>query len=491
MKNLIYRMSVILLSSILTVGSSYAAQEATGTGTGSKQGASSNGDTQAPKTLGGCKSEDGPDCKDAAGVGLDAVYKEINTLFSQLKAVPNIKDGSMPRLTEAMTKYSENRQSCIDRQEIAAYSCLENYSPVIQDIVTGANTIASTLGDAVVNDSCSKFAKIMDLAKAGMTTYTGVCGAAKAGCGLSCVAARDAISSLNKALSANNNSIICPNPQLPCVRDQYQLLRKQMADKVRIELAEGDKASIAGKAKVCTEKYAQLLMSGVTGIASLAGAFKQGKSCEENTDAAGPKETATAEKCADAANAQLPECICLKNPMMEGCNNIATKATDNVSGGISALSSVGTGSDTASGLNSGDLMGGKEIADTPQREPSSNEPAGVGAPVGGGSAGLGGGGGGFGGAGHASGGDEKGKSLNTNILAGSGGGGGGGDWGTVGGSGSDKSGYRSFLPGGAKDPLKAAGAQNWTKEVTGQGGKSNFEKVKDRYNDNKNTLLNN
>jgi hypothetical protein len=271
----------------------------------------------------------------------------------------------------------------------------------------------------------------------------------------------------------------------------YASQKATVAKLIKQETTDKDNRSMAGKALLCTAKYAQLALSAVAGIASIAGAFKQGKSCEEETDASAGKTAETAaEKCTVAANAQLPECICLKNPMLEGCGAIVSKATDNASGGLSALSSVGTGDGSASGLSSGDLMGGKEIADMPQREASS-DPAGVGAPMGGGSAGLGGSGGGFGGAGRDPAADDKGKSLNTNILGGTGGGG-GGDWGSSGGSGSDKSGYRSFLPGGSKDPLKAAGAQqSWTKEVTGQGGKSNFEKVKDRYNDNKSTLLNN
>ena len=41
----------------------------------------------------------------------------------------------------------------------------------------------------------------------------------------------------------------------------------------------------------------------------------------------------------------------------------------------------------------------------------------------------------------------------------------------------------------AKDP--AMNGNSWANEVTGQGGKSNWEKVRDRYKDNNTSLLNN
>ncbi|MEN0059187.1 MAG: hypothetical protein AAGB31_10170, partial [Bdellovibrio sp.] len=56
----------------------------------------------------------------------------------------------------------------------------------------------------------------------------------------------------------------------------------------------------------------------------------------------------------------------------------------------------------------------------------------------------------------------------------------------------DSENYKEYMPGGSKDPNRGMlGEQAWKKEVTGQAGKSNWEKVKDRYQDNKSSLLGN
>lgn len=135
-------------------------------------------------------------------------------------------------------------------------------------------------------------------------------------------------------------------------------------------------------------------------------------------------------------------------------------------------------------------MDGSSVAEGKDTASAGGAPAPVGG-GGGGGAGLGGVGGGSG-SGRDPADDKTGqKALNANILGGGGGGGGGGGWGARGGGSDSSKGYRSYLPGGDKDPNKMAGQQSWTKEVTGQGGKSNWEKVKDRYRDNKSTLLSN
>ena len=97
--------------------------------------------------------------------------------------------------------------------------------------------------------------------------------------------------------------------------------------------------------------------------------------------------------------------------------------------------------------------------------------------------------GGSGAAGGSTGGAGKAVSkVNTNILSGEGGGGGGGGGSFGGGSGSSRDALRQYLPGGKRDPAQIA-AQAVSKEVTSQGGKSNWEKITDRYRDNKPSLL--
>ncbi|WP_413559078.1 hypothetical protein [Bdellovibrio sp. HCB209] len=445
-------------------------------------------------------ANNGPDGKDAGGESLEQVYTNILNNYSELQSYKNIKDSTAPKITEYKNKYQENRENCITRQNAAAWACIEKLSPAIQDGVAGLNILISTVGSAAVNDSCSTFAKAMDIAKYAFTAYTAACGAAKAGCGLSCVAARSALENLNKTLYSQPVVECVPQPTdaasaAACekMRLDYYAVRKKMTENVKLELVESDKKSMAGKAEVCTGKYVQLLASGAAGIYGIAQSLKQGKSCEEESSADGSTTgTTTAETCAIEANANLPECICLKNPMLEGCGSTAARASMSASGsGLSALSATGSTTD-AGGLTAADLASGSSTAETSSTSRDPSSASGVGAPVGGGGGANLGGSSGFGGGSAAGEGKDGHKALDTNILGGAGGGGGGGGmWGS-GDSGSDKSGLRGYLPGGAKDPNKLSGQQqNWTKEVTGQGGKSNWEKVRDRYQDNKRTLINN
>ncbi|MEZ0392474.1 MAG: hypothetical protein ACAH59_09675, partial [Pseudobdellovibrionaceae bacterium] len=111
-----------------------------------------------------------------------------------------------------------------------------------------------------------------------------------------------------------------------------------------------------------------------------------------------------------------------------------------------------------------------------------------------GSAGSGGGGGGLGSGNSAAGkngaadGKET-KALNPNILSGfDGGGGGGGSRG--GGGGRPDSPYGAYMPGGSKDPSRNIASKTFGNgQVTGAGSKSNWEKVRERYVDNKPTLM--
>lgn len=477
---------------------------------------STSGGTQTAGTGGGAAAGQTPIVpkpqdadNDAAGIGLDS-DKHINNAMGQMKAV--VEEASCTnviytavnyqKIAQSGQKYMADKPTCVSRQEAAANACLEHLSPHILSGVTTLNTLLSTIGAVSANESCSNFAKAMNVGKAAMTAYSAACGLMKAGCGYSCVGARKGLEGI-KAAVPKGEPFQC-KPAVPptdysyasleakcaAMKSKYTAALQEMIANVENELNKGEKKSVAGKASICTEKYAALITSSLTGALALAQAMKQGKNCDDKTNGTGTTTAqTTAEKCAVAANATLPECICLANPRTPGCANSYQKPGENsaaqVATGAGSSANVDPSRDVAS-------FGGDNGSGIDRSEKAAGDGAGggVGAPVGGGGAGLGGSSGvGGGGAPGKEGAGKKG--LDANILGGAGGGGGGG-WGGFGGGGSGSDKYRSYLPGGDKDPNKAmAGQQAWTKEVTGQGGKSNWEKVKDRYRDNKSTLLNN
>ncbi|WP_413569071.1 hypothetical protein ACLWBD_16985 [Bdellovibrio sp. HCB117] len=444
--------------------------------------------------------------KDLAGKGKKETCNQMKSMMENLNAnIQGYKQGGLvndqyEQIKKGFEQYTGWRQSCLNNHSRASTVCLEEYSPDLASTASNINILLSTLGGMAVNDACSGFAKAMDIAKAGLTAYTSACGVMKAGCGVSCVKARSGLEDMQKYAAAAEKSAQCapnPNPGQTQLCESYKASYhndlKNIMQYVKQEQEKGDKRSISGKVSLCTGKYAQLLASAGSGIMSLANSMKQGQKCDEDTSGSTtPTTTAsTEEKCKVAANANLPECICLANPRTPGCSNNYEKP-----GESSVVGGVGTGSTDKSNI-SGDRsvagLGGGSIPglDSPTggASGSGGDSGGMpGAPSGGG-AGLGGGGG------ISASGDKPSeaaaKGLDANILGGTGGGGGGGGFGSFGGGSGDK--YRAYLPGGAKDPSKGVAGQQqaWKNEVTGQGGKSNWEKVKERYRDNKNTLLNN
>ncbi|NUN04211.1 MAG: hypothetical protein HUU57_00495 [Bdellovibrio sp.] len=456
-------------------------------------------DSADAANAGGSAARGGADGTDGMGKQLDsgAINAAIGKLAS-LQSTGVTQGGVFPSfkiILSSHQKYLADKPTCVARHTSAASACLEHLSPNILSGITTLNTLLSTVGGATVNDSCSTFAKAMNLAKGAMTAYTAACGTMKAGCGLSCVSARSSLEAIKKAIAtdASNCSLSDQFTRVACAGTlaSYRAGLTSLAGLVEKELNKAVAESMAGKASLCTEKYAQLITSGLSGILSLMNSAKQGNKCDEQTAAAETdvcKVAATASTEACVCKVETSQaCICLRNPRLPGCGSGLAEANQ---GGGNNYAGLGANDKTNAPTNAGSDLSGLDTSSLGIQQGERNPTSASGAPPPtGGSAGIGGGGGGSGGG--ADGGAGAKKGLNANILGGASGGGGGG-WGSGGGSSAANSKYRSYLPGGANDPNKGmAGQQAWTKEVTGQGGKSNFEKVKDRYRDNKNSLLNN
>jgi hypothetical protein len=427
-----------------------------------------------------------------SGSGGDAAEGTPTKLMSEV-TISNALVGVMgckafiPTIAEIETAhktYTSTKDSCVSMQAKAASACLESLSPEMAETTANINMLVSMIGGAAVSDACSNMAKAMNIAKAGMSAYTAACGAMRAGCSSSCVKSKAALESMKKLLELPPVAAIGAGAPANCA-EMYSTFTKSALAAVTEEMNSKDIKSVAGKGAVCTGKYAALLSSGALGLISIVKSLGESKNCNAATDGS---VTATDLsnldiKCAMAEYKNTTECICHLNPRQTGCVNSLEK-TNGGSGysGMSAGSGSG-GSGSAGGNVT--LPTGSEST-MPEIASKSAGAGGAGAPVGGGS-GIGGGGSAGGNSGGA-GGEDGHKGLNTNILSGSGGGGGG--WGGGSRSAADAK-YRPYLPGGAKDPQRGVAGQGVSNEVTGQGGKSNWEKVRDRYRDNNSTLLNN
>lgn len=392
------------------------------------------------------------------------------------------------------TEYQSKWKSCQTWQNTAATVCIGDNSEALSDGIMLINGLLSAGGVASIYDTCTSFGKAMDIGQKALAAYTAACTLARQPCVFTCGGVNTALVNLQAAIkkaAATPNcepQVTSPDGALACSQAHTNFTNslKAVNSAMTAELDSSNIKATGGKFSRCDRKYWANVASAGVGILQLANSLKQGKECEEESSALAANVTAT---CEIPANASLPECICLANPRTAGCSSGLSQVGELNAGSGQVVSGKAISGDATVGALGKDSVDGMSQAGMPGG--SGSDSSGIGAPTGGG-AGLGSIGGGGGGGVGEKGGGGKGSGLNTDILSGAGGGGGGGGYGGYKGSGDGGRGLRNYLPGGAKDPKRGLAGQGvGSKEVTGQAGKSNWEKVRDRYIDNKNSLIGN
>lgn len=404
-----------------------------------------------------------------AGKGLDNEWpKAADEFNSEAKKCSS----SFPSaFQEAIKKYSASRQACIDRNQLAGRNCLEKCSQHIQEMVSGAQVLLTGMSQFSIVESCSKMGQAMKLAQMGMSAFTLACGAQKALCENSCGTAIEALETAKKIL----NQPIMPDPDK--VGCETALVGKQskLITLGENELAPETKVSMAGKKIECTGYAANLAAAGL-GILS---AIKQGRQANACENATNGSQVAAADPCTVPATKDSPKCICKANPRSPGCE-LATNLSSDGSGGFGQTG----GGQPAAGIIPGGGAGLGTNSGISDFKAGADGAKGAAPPIGGGggSAGLGGGNSGSN--------DGRGAAdaitkMNTGIYGGEGGGGGGG-YGGRGGGGQKTAAYNPELAQKISAEREIASLRN---QVSSQGGKSNWEKVKDRYTQEKTNLL--
>ena len=451
----------------------------------------------------------------APAISSDGYETEASNLKATVEKTYNLattaqNTGATVIVMDALTKiksyasyYANLHGTCTNSQATAKTICREETSPNLQSTLNQVNTLMSLVTASGVTDACSIMGKALALAQAGLAAYTAACSAARATCESACSTVFTNISHIKELAS----TVYCSNPCKVTVTEndpQYAAQKaacmnlssvivsagesewqKNVMDVAALETNENDASpakSIAAKNKACTYTYASMIISAGSGILSIIKSAQAANKCEDDTSGTSTTSTTT-DLCSISTYTATTECICQANPRLAGCENTLDKAGSTTVSALSAQSSPNASSTTSTSLSGLDLSSLTGDATTGTAA-SSDSSSGVGAPTGGNGALSTTGGN------STTGTDASAvqKALNTNVIStGSGGGGASGGSGNT-----DNTKYSAYLPGGAKDPTKAAGdATAWSKEVTSQAGKSNWEKIRDRYRDNTSTLLSN
>lgn len=452
-----------------------------------------------------------------------------------VKIKGTVSPGEWTSIEAEMEKYRGSWATCHNRASDAQTLCIEQCSPQIQTATVALNGIAATArGAGGTNFQCGTAAQVLNIVQGALSAFQVACGGAKAFCHSTCQSALAAARALKEKLAKLKTDIetakgeitrACNTPpaaaggaaptqtvsphqallgkyyvsaqQAPCNNTIVAALSAidgpratafgvviPMLDK---ELQATELTAIAAREKAC-QGYTMQLLAGAGSIGTMLALQRDAEACKKETDA--EKEIATGIDCSKPENAQKTDCLCLANPRLPGClNNL-----DRVGGEPVAIQATPIQAEGVNGNSSGagnlDLTSGAGGAPLPT---GGTDASGGGLPGGGGGGmGLGGGSGGSAAARGADGAGGARTRLSANVLGGESGGGGGG-WGSGGGYGSGgASGLRSFLPGGANDPAaRAPTAAGGAPQITTSAGRSNFEKVSDRYQDNRPRLLTN
>lgn len=366
-------------------------------------------------------------------------------------------------------------EACNATSKTAHTFCLSEFNPKIQAasgmigvLLSGAMALKST------SQSCQKYSQALKIAEIALAAYNTMCTAAQMRCESSCGEGQKEMETSATQLSAVPVATDGGAAQTDAavVRTSSKFLIKQL--------------------QVCNGYKMNLAAAGV-GLMNVLKQSSLSNTCKEATtvadcskDPTNPACAAAQVDCSKVESQSNIQCVCQRAPNTAGCPGAIGQSGILPTGGGSDGSSSGQSADkinppNLNGLNS--VPGGA----------GTSAPTGSGGSLAGGGSGGGGGGGSdsLGGANNKAGGADgkKEKMLNPNILSGYEGGGGGGRSG--GGRGdSPNSAYNAYLPGGAKDPSRGlASKTSGQGEVTAAGSKSNWEKVSDRYKDNKPSLM--
>lgn len=394
--------------------------------------------------------------------------------------------------------------SCNTRYKYAQAACLEELSPHIK---TGAAVVAGLLATYNMmkpKEACEKASTAMKAVTAALAAYNTACTATmmmcKSSCGEFVTTSETAVAKL----------AACPSAALAGVDPASQAKEKGFCAK--------DATSIqavmpigSDMLKTCSSFTFNLVAAGA-GLISTLQMLQKSQSCSDLTsavDCTNPMnsflpqcQTNKTIDCSLAENASTVTCICQINPLATGCPGAPAAGDSGTpldgsgkTGGSTSSSLYKTGASLNTGTTYGqgadyspDMLSGKT-------DESSNLVKGSAGGSGVSSGGSAGGASsnakqvgptGKGGVDMAS----DGSNLNTNVLAGYEGGGGGGRGGSGSSKKSSSSSLSNYLPGAKQDPNKNKVDTSLSQGISGAGGKTNFQKVNDRYRENRTSLMN-
>ncbi|MFN3454759.1 MAG: hypothetical protein ACK41T_07335 [Pseudobdellovibrio sp.] len=339
------------------------------------------------------KKEDVPDEKTSAEIKngdsqAEALRKQVQVIISHANAQASPQAQACNVLankieTAVNTVYLPARKTCTKSSSLADKFCSlirSDKAQAVQALVTIGSTVLSNINSA--SDSCETTSNISKIAQAGMTAAQLSCTGVKLTCDASCALS---VRQQKTIVTAIKSYVDCAGKQIE-VGINMQSNQVTMAQGIDLQRS-GEAAQSAGanlyellekemipesdvpKAKIaCKNNEANMLVM-ATQIAGLVSAYKDAKKCKEQLASSssqsavnGSTAVSTAQMCSDPANASNYVCKCTADPNAEGClNNMATTGlasvrTNNNDGTSGMIGADNSGIKAPTGL--GNVNGG-------------------------------------------------------------------------------------------------------------------------------------
>ncbi len=356
------------------------------------------------------------------------------------------------------------RQAGVGAQSL----CIEGCNSNLLSTVSRAGGLMSGLAGASGTEStCKTMNMISELLNGGVTAMAAACATSQTRCKSSC---GDVKTKAQAALEAINKLKLPDSPGEQC-KDAAKVitqLKPRLSEPINTEMR-GSGNTTGALLNQCQQQFSKQLTNAMMSSLQMVGAILNSKSCEQLSTAGTPVND-----CTNPANALTQACVCAATPTANGCSpTLAFRppGSGNNDGFNSGAPTTLPGADGGGGVGFG---GDTAFAPGGKGNPGS-------APTGfGGTAGAGA----LAGQGADPKGGAAGTGLNGNILSGErGGSGGGGGYGALGNNEPKAIAARLGVraPGSFQAPTKV--------EVTGAGGRDNWQKISERYTQVRGSLL--
>ncbi|MFZ3231812.1 MAG: hypothetical protein WA160_16520 [Pseudobdellovibrio sp.] len=449
-----------------------------------------------------------------ADAELAIVPKSLVALISAMTTAHLITVEDAISLKTEFLAFEATKKTCVSTAETSSLMCAEGTSPgaikvrALMELATPALGLISSAQKA-----CSSTAKITDFANKGLVLAKGMCVGAKALCDSACGSAASQLAALKvKVLptaahiaaeiamqmadcgASSAGAAVCM-PPLTAAKAALMEFKATVPPPLMAEQVPASLGTTASLVARCQSNMKDIVMFGLN-VASLVAAKSSADECANKLAGGDQPKITTLEYCEMPANISAQFCVCKRNDKLEGCAGFVALKTDDPTKKADDMGNdvktTGKGNQFASGNLNGkpsnalDNLTGSSNSDSSGKTTAADKAKGLAGGIGGyNAAGASDGIGSVPGSADSMGADGKGsdkKKWSFGSFMNSFGG--GSD------SGTSTASKKGALGQKDMDAIKRQIASEQIRsEVSAPSGKSNWEKVSERYLSNSQTLL--